>query len=117
MQIAVMGQTLNALLAPDERTVENRVRTAVGLGLTHVEPYGGTWPADVDVRKTAEEVRREGDRQGLAFPVFGSGTYIGERGERGTKNLAALKRQIEACQIIGATVLTCAAIDGQPVPP
>jgi sugar phosphate isomerase/epimerase len=117
MQVAVMGHTLNGLIPAGERTVESRVRTAAELGVTHVEPYGGTWPAEVDVRKTAEEVRREGDQRGVAFPAYGSNTRLGERGERGPTALAALKHEIEACQIIGANVLTCATIDAQPVPP
>jgi sugar phosphate isomerase/epimerase len=114
MQIAVMGQTLNALLPEAERTVAGRVRAAAEAGISHVEPFGGTWPADVDCRRTAEEVRREGDRRGVSFPAFGSNARLGLPGERG---LEALKREVEACQILGATVLTCAAIDSPPVLP
>src|SRR5437016_12089544 len=78
MQIAVMGHCLNALLPPDQRTVEDRVRIAAEAGISHVEPFGGTWPADVDPRRTAERVRREGDRRGVSFPAFGSNTRLGE---------------------------------------
>ena len=60
MQITVMGHCLNALLPADERTIENRVRAAADAGIFQVEPFGGTWPADVDPRKTAELVRHEG---------------------------------------------------------
>jgi sugar phosphate isomerase/epimerase len=119
MQIAVMGHCLNALLPPEERTLEGRVRAAAEAGIAHVEPFGGTWPADVDCRQTAELVRREGDRRGVSFPVFGSNTRFGETGVgAGTSpapTIAALKRELEACQILGARVLTTAAIDAQPV--
>jgi sugar phosphate isomerase/epimerase len=117
MQITVMGHCLNALLPPDRHTVEDRVRAAADAGITHVEPFGGTWPAEADPRHTAEVVRREGDRRGVAFPAFGSNTRLGEPGERGPASLAALKREVDACQILGATVLTTAAIDAQPVAP
>src|SRR5205807_8181558 len=106
MQVAVMGHTLNSLIQAGERSVESRVRVAAELGVTHVEPYGGTWPADVDVRKTAEEVRREGDRRGVAFPVFGSNTRPGERGERGPTAMTALKQEVEGCRVNGANGLT-----------
>jgi sugar phosphate isomerase/epimerase len=115
MQVAVMGHCLNALLPAEERSVEGRVRVAAEAGITVVEPFGGTWPADADCRRTAEAARREGDRLGVSYPVFGSNTRLGETGERGTESLAALKREIEACQILGASVLTTAAIDAQPV--
>jgi sugar phosphate isomerase/epimerase len=117
MQVAVMGHTLNALLPAEERTVEGRVRAAAEAGITHVEPFGGTWPANVDCRRTAEAARREGDRRGVAFPVFGSNTRLGEIGERAAPSLERLKQEVEACQILGANVLTCAAIDAQPVTP
>jgi sugar phosphate isomerase/epimerase len=117
MQVTVMGQCLNALLASDARTIESRVRAAAEMGITRVEPFGGTWPADADCRRTAEAVRREGDRRGVAFPAFGSNTRFGEPGEGGARALGALKREVEACQILGAGVLTCAAIDAQPVTP
>jgi sugar phosphate isomerase/epimerase len=127
MQIAVMGHCLNALLPSDQRSVEDRVRVAAETGITHVEPFGGTWPAEVDPRRTAEVVRQEGDRRGVAFPAFGSNTRLGEPGvgaglvpapRAGTSlapTLAVLKREVDACQILGATVLTTAAIDAQPV--
>src|SRR5690242_17453009 len=95
MKIAVMGHCLNALLLANERTVENRVRAAADAGISLVEPFGGTWPADEDPRRTAEVVRREGDRRGIAFPAFGSNTRLGERGERGAASLAALRREVE----------------------
>jgi sugar phosphate isomerase/epimerase len=117
MQFVVMGQCLNALLPGEERTVEGRVRAAAEAGITQVEPFGGTWPADVDFLRTAELVRREGDRRGVSFPAFGSNTRLGDPGERGQAALAALKREVDACQILGAGVLTCAAIDAQPVTP
>jgi sugar phosphate isomerase/epimerase len=117
MQTAVMGHCLNALLPPDARTIENRVRLAAELGIACVEPFGGTWPADVDCRSTAEAVRREGDRHGVAFPAYGSNTRFGAVGEEGSRSVAALKREVEACQILGAGVLTCPAIDAQPVTP
>lgn len=129
MQIAVMGHCLNTLLPANERTLENRVRAAADAGIAHVEPFGGTWPVDVDPRQTAERVRREGERRGVSFPAFGSNTRLGDRGvgaglvpARGAgtspaPTLAALKREVEACQILGATVLTTAAIDAQPVTP
>jgi sugar phosphate isomerase/epimerase len=121
MQIAVMGHCLNALLPTEERTPESRVRAAAEAGIIQVEPFGGTWPAEVDCRQTAEVVRREGDRLGVSFPVYGSNTRFGETGEWGQRgmsargSLAALKRELEACQILGARVLTTAAIDVQPV--
>jgi sugar phosphate isomerase/epimerase len=117
MQVTVMGQCLNALLPSDGRTIENRVRAAAEMGITRVEPFGGTWPAGVDCRRTAEAVRREGDSRGVAFPAFGSNTRIGEPGEGGARALATLKQEVEACRILGAGVLTCAAIDAQPVTP
>jgi len=117
MQIAVMGHCLNALLPPDQRSIENRVRAAADAGIAQVEPFGGTWPAEVDPRRTAEVVRQEGDRRGVSFPAFGSNTRLGEPGERGAVSLAALKREVDACQILGARVLTTAAIDAQPVTP
>ncbi len=117
MQIAVMGHCLNALLPAAERTVAGRVRAAAAAGLTRVEPFGGAWPAEVDCRRTAEEVRREGDLHGIAFPAFGSNTRLGESGERGSASLAALKQEVEACRILGAGTLTCAAIDAPPVLP
>jgi sugar phosphate isomerase/epimerase len=115
MQVTVMGHCLNALLPQEERTIEGRVRAAAEAGISHVEPFGGAWPADVDCRQTAQAVRREGDRRGVSFPAFGSNTRLGITDERGSETLAVLKREIEACQIIGAGVLTCAAIDAQPV--
>jgi sugar phosphate isomerase/epimerase len=117
MQVTVMGHCLNALLPQEERTIEGRVRAAAEAGIAHVEPFGGTWPAGEDCRRSAEAVRREGDRQGVSFPAFGSNTRLGVTGERGAETMAALKREVEACQIIGAGVLTCAAIDAQPVTP
>jgi sugar phosphate isomerase/epimerase len=117
MQVAVMGHCLQALLPADQRTPENRVRAAAEAGIGGVEPFGGTWPADQDCRRTAEVVRREGERHGITFPAFGSNIRLGERGERGAATLAALKGELEACQILGARVLTCAAIDAQPVTP
>lgn len=117
MQVAVMGHCLNALLPPEQRTIENRVRAAAEAGIARVEPFGGTWPAEVDCRQTAELVRQEGERRGVSFPAFGSNTRLGEPGERGPASLAALKREVDACQILGARVLTCAAIDAQPVAP
>jgi sugar phosphate isomerase/epimerase len=115
MQVAVMGHCLNALLPEGERTIEGRVRAAAEASISHVEPFGGTWPADVDCRRTAEAVRREGDRRGVSFPAFGSNTRLGVTGERGPATMAELKREVDACEIIGAGVLTCAAIDAQPV--
>lgn len=115
MQVAVMGHCLHALLPADQRTPEDRVRAAAEAGISIVEPFGGTWPADIDCRQTAEQVRREGDRRGVTFPAFGSNTRLGGSGEGGPAALAALKRELEACQIIGAKMLTCAVIDAQPV--
>lgn len=115
MQITVMGHCLNALLPAEERTIENRVRVAAEAGITHVEPFGGTWPADVDPRQTARLVRREGDRRGVRFPAFGSNTRLGAADDGGRAALEVLKREVEACQILGAAVLTTAAIDAQPV--
>ena len=115
MQITVMGHCLNALLPPDQRTVEDRVRVAAEAGITQVEPFGGTWPADVDPRQTAERVRREGERQGVSFPAFGSNTRLGLAGDGSRAGIETLKRELEACQILGAGVLTTAAIDAQPV--
>jgi sugar phosphate isomerase/epimerase len=115
MQIAVMGHCLNALLPAEVRTVENRVRVAAEAGITHVEPFGGTWPAEVDPRETAEVVRREGDRRDVSFPAFGSNTRLGVPGDGGRAVLETLKREVEACEILGARVLTIAAIDAQPV--
>jgi sugar phosphate isomerase/epimerase len=115
MQITVMGHCLNALLPPDQRAVEDRVRVAAETGIAYVEPFGGTWPADVDPRQTAERVRREGERRGVAFPAFGSNTRLGPAGDGGRAALETLKRELEACQILGAGVLTTAAIDAPPV--
>src|SRR5207248_7895257 len=113
--ITVVGHCLNALLPAEERSIENRVRVAAEAGITQVEPFGGTWPADADPRKTAEAVRREGDRRGVSFPAFGSNTRLGGAGDGGRDTLETLKREVEACQILGAGVLTTAAIDAQPV--
>ena len=115
MQITVMGHCLNALLPPDQRTIENRVRAAADAGIAQVEPFGGTWPADVDPRRTAERVRQEGERRGVSFPAFGSNTRLGPAGDGGRTALETLKREVEACQILGAAVLTTAAIDAPPV--
>lgn len=112
MQIAVMGHALNALLPEGERTIEGRVRAAAEMGIARVEPFGGTWPAGEDCRRTAERVRREGDQRGVSFPAFGSNLRLGDPAA-----LGALKREVEACAILGASVLTCAAIDAQPVTP
>jgi sugar phosphate isomerase/epimerase len=109
-----MGQCLTALLPAAERTVENRVRAAAEAGITDVEPFGGTWPADADPRTTAEIVRREGDRRGVRFPAFGSNTRLGGSGDGGQAALETLKREVEACRILGAGVLTAAAIDAPP---
>jgi sugar phosphate isomerase/epimerase len=117
MQVAVMGQCLHSLLPEGERTVEGRVRAAAAAGMNCVEPFGGVWPPEIDCRRVAETARREGDRHGVRFPVYGSNTRLGAFGERTSAALASLKQEVEACVILGATVLTCAAIDAQPVTP
>src|SRR5204862_5408774 len=50
-----------------------------------------------------------------SFPAFGSNTRLGGAGDGGRDPLETLKREVEACQILGAGVLTTAAIDAQPV--
>jgi sugar phosphate isomerase/epimerase len=117
MQVAVMGHCLNALLPEDGRTVEGRVRAAADAGIGYVEPFGGTWPADVDCRQTAEVARQAADRHGVRFPVFGSNTRLGVFDDSGREALETLKREVEACQILGASVLTCPVFDAQPVSP
>lgn len=107
-----MGHCLNALLPQEKRTIEGRVRAATEAGIAHVEPFGGTWPAEEDCRRTAERVRREGDRQGVSFPAYGSNLRLGDPAA-----LPGLLREVEACEILGAGVLTCAVIDAQPVTP
>jgi sugar phosphate isomerase/epimerase len=110
MQVAVMGHCLRALLPEGASTPEAQVRAAAEAGIDAVEPFGGAWPADADCLRTAERVRAEGDRCGVTFPAYGSNLRLGDPGA-----LPGLLREVEACAILGAGVLTVPVIDAQPV--
>jgi sugar phosphate isomerase/epimerase len=124
VQVAVMGHCLNALLPeaepigrppgplPAERTIEGRVRAAAEAGIAAVEPFGGVWPAAEECRRTAERVRAEGDRRGVRFPAYGSNLRLGDPAA-----LPGLLREVEACAILGASVMTVPILDAQPVAP
>lgn len=110
MQIAVMSHNLRALLPDGAGGLEEQVRAAAAAGIGAVEPFGGAWPAEEDCRRTAERVRAEGDRCGVTFPAYGSNRRLGDPAA-----LPGLLREVEACALLGARVITVPVIDAQPV--
>ena len=116
MQAAIMSYCLQNALPQEERTLENVLKLAAEEGVPSIEPYMGG-RGDEDVRKTAESIRKLANELGVALPAYGSGTRLGEIGPNRQPNMDKLKEEVEACAIMGATVVTFPVVDGQPVPP
>ena len=117
MEPAIMSYCLQNALPEDEQTMERILYLAGKEDIENVEVYGGQWPFEGDVRKAAESLRKISDDAGVKLPVYGSGTRLGEVGPQRRSNMNLLKQEVEACAILGGTVLTFPVIDGQPVPP
>lgn len=117
MQAAVMSYCLKNALPEGGQTLEDMLRLAAQEGIEHVEVYAGAWEVDGDIRKAAEGLRQVADDTGVRLPVMGSGTRLGNLGNERDVCLDLLKRESEACAILGGTVMTLPIVDGQPVPP
>ncbi len=117
MKAAVMGYCLRGALPAQEQTMSGILQLAASEGIHTVELYAGGWDVGGDIRKTSESVRQEANHLGIDLPVMGSGTRLGHLGKEREANMAVLKQEVEACAILGGTVMTLPIVDGQPIAP
>ncbi len=112
----MMSYCLRSALDANNRSMDRIVALASDEGIGTLELYGGGWEVEGDLRKAAEELRRQADDRGVELPVYGSGTRLGSIGPNREPNMKQLKLEAEVCSILGATVMTYPVVDGQPVP-
>ena len=117
MQAAVMSYCLRSALPEEKQNVEGMLELAALEGMENVEVYAGGWQVDADIRKAAEGLREFADQAGVKLPVMGSGTRLGNLGGERETCMDQLKKEVEACAILGGTVMTLPIVDGQPVSP
>jgi sugar phosphate isomerase/epimerase len=115
MQAAVMSYCLRGALADDQRTMDDIITFAAKEEIFDVEIYVGGWDVEGDIRNAAEALKPLVDNLGVRLPAMGSGTRLGYLDASKDENMAQLKSQVEACAILGGSVMTLPIIDGQPV--
>lgn len=116
MRAAVMSYCLRGALAEDQRSMDNVIRFAAKEEIRDVEIYVGGWDIDGDIRTAAEEIKSLADGLGVRFPAMGSGTRLGHVDASRQENMNQLKAEVEACAMLGGSVMTLPIVDGQPVP-
>ena len=117
MQPAIMTYCLESALPEGERGVADVLRLAAREGMERVEFYAGRWEVDGDRRRAAESVRKLADEAGVRMPAYGSGTRLGHLGEQRAACLDELRIEVEACAILGGTVLSFPIVDAHPIAP
>ena len=117
MKAAVMSYCLRNALPENARSMEDLLTLAAREGMENVEVYIGGWEVAGDIRKAAEALRKVADGLGVKAPVMGSGTRLGNLGAAREVHLSTLKREVEACAILGGSAMALPIVDGQPVPP
>lgn len=117
MNAALMSYCLRSALPRDEQSMTDILELAAREEIRTLELYAGGWPEEGDIRRASEEIAPQAKALGIAVPVMGSGTRLGDLGEAREIDMDQLKREVEACAILGADVMTLPAVDGQPVPP
>ena len=80
MKAAMMSYCLRSALDANNRSMDRIVALASDEGIGTLELYGGGWEVEGDLRKAAEELRRQADDRGVELPVYGSGTRLGSIG-------------------------------------
>ncbi|MBT4137596.1 MAG: sugar phosphate isomerase/epimerase, partial [Candidatus Latescibacteria bacterium] len=115
MQAAVMSYCLRGALADDQRTMDDIITFAAKEEIFDVEIYVGGWDVEGDIRNAAEALKPLVDNLGVRLPAMGSGTRLGHLDASKDENMAQLKSQVEACALLGGSVMTLPIIDGQPV--
>jgi sugar phosphate isomerase/epimerase len=117
MQPAAMTYCLENALPDDERDAGDVLQFAAREGIECVEFYAGRWEVGGDRRRAAESVRGLADDAGVRIPAYGSGTRLGHLDHRRQQHLDELKIEVEACAILGGTVLAFPTVDAHPIPP
>lgn len=115
MQAAIMSYCLRGALPEDRRSMDEIVKLAAKEEILCLEIYTGGWDVGGDIRKAAEGLKLLSNDLEVAMPVMGSGTRLGHIDASREKNMAELKAEVEACAILGGTVMTLPIVDGQPV--
>jgi sugar phosphate isomerase/epimerase len=117
MDAVIMTYCLKNALPEQNPDVEDVVRLAGAEGFD-LEIYGGRWDPEEDPRKAAEATRKVAEASGVRLPAYGSGTRLGHPDPvKSAEQIAALKVDVEVCEILGAGVVTFPIIDCQPVSP
>ena len=116
MQAAVMSYCLRGALPQGQQAMEDILNLAADENINCLEIYVGGWDIEGDIRDAAKNILPIARDLGVALPVMGSGTRLGHIDASREKNMAQLKAEVEACAILGATVMTLPVVDAQPIP-
>jgi sugar phosphate isomerase/epimerase len=118
LKSGIMTYCLKNALPDSERNIENLIRLAAEEGFD-LEVYSPDLEqGDEDIRKLAGSARKLADECGVEILSFGTGARIGNvHPERAAESMETLKESLEVAEILGAEVISFAAIDSQPVPP
>jgi len=113
-----MTYCLKSALPESERNMENLIRVAAAEGFDLEIYYPDLPEGDEDVLKLAESARKLADECGVKIFALGLGARIGDvNPDLAAQNMKELKKNLEVADILGAGVVSFAAIDSQPVPP
>lgn len=118
MKSGIMTYCLKGALPESERNMENLIRVAAEESFDLEVYYPDLPEGDEDVRKLAESARKLADQCGVKIFALGAGARIGDVDlDLAAQNMKELKLNLEVADILGAGVVSFAAIDSQPIPP
>ena len=118
MKSGIMTYCLKNALPESGRNIESLIRAAGEEGYSLELYYPDLEPGNEDPRKAAESAKKLADESKVKFFGLGMGARIGHvNPELAAQNMKELKLNLEVAEILGAEVVTFAAIDSQPVPP
>lgn len=119
MKSGIMTYCLKNALPESERNIERLIRLAAEERFEGLEVYSpDLQQGDEDIRKLAEAARKLAHECGVRIFSFGTGARMGNvHPERAAESMKILKESLEVAEILGAEVISFAAIDSQPVPP